>query len=58
MISLAFHFHFGVTWGREDGPMVQVKKKREEKYIYGHGSVHRVCTAQIQGPVHMDCDVI
>ena len=38
--------------------MVQVKKKREEKYIYGHGSVHRVCTAQIQGPVHMDCDVI
>lgn len=54
---MAFHFHFGVTWGREDGPMVQVKK-REEKYIYGYGSVHRLCTAQIQGLVHMDCDVI
>lgn len=33
-------------------------EKEEEKYVYGHGSAYRLCTAQIQGLAHMDCDVI
>lgn len=53
-----FCFRFGVTWGRENGPVVQVKKRRKGKYTHSHIRVHRLCTAQIQGPIHMDCDVI